>query len=122
MITGVHALIYSPEAERVRAFLRDVLGWPSVDAGGGWPIFAMPPSEVAVHPADGSTGVRQELFLMCDDLEATVAELASRGIGLARPIEQQGWGAATAIRLPGGGELGLYQPRHPTALALSRDR
>ena len=123
MITGVHALIYSPEAEQVRAFLRDVLRWPSVDAGGGWPIFAMPPAEIAIHPTgDGSAGVRQELYLMCDDLDATVAELATRGIELARPIERQSWGVATAIRLPGGGELGLYQPRHPTALALLRER
>jgi|SRR5438105_4176930 len=122
MITGVHALIYSPEAEEVRAFLRDVLGWPSVDAGGGWPIFAMPPAEIAVHPTDPTTAsVHQELYLMCEDLDATVADLAKRGVDLARPIEQQPWGAATAIRLPGGGELGLYQPRHPTALALSRD-
>jgi predicted enzyme related to lactoylglutathione lyase len=122
MITGVHALIYSPDAERVRAFLRDVLGWPSVDAGGGWPIFAMPPSEIAVHPTHDNGGAHQELYLMCEDVDATVAELAKRGVELARPIEQQPWGAATAIRLPGGGEIGLYEPRHPTALALSRDR
>jgi predicted enzyme related to lactoylglutathione lyase len=123
MITGVHALIYSPKVEQVRAFLRDVLGWPSVDAGGGWPIFAMPPSEIAVHPTENDADdVRQELFLMCDDLDATAAELAKRGVGLASEIATQPWGRATSIRLPGGGELGLYQPRHPTALALSRDR
>jgi len=122
MITGVHALIYSPDAERVRGFLRDVLGWPSVDAGGGWPIFAMPPSEIAVHPTHDGGGAHQELYLMCEDLDATVAELAKRGVELVRPIEKQPWGAATAIRLPGGGEIGLYEPRHPTALALSRDR
>ena len=123
MISGVHALIYSPRAEQVRAFLRDVLEWPSVDAGGGWPIFAMPPSEIAVHPTDDAgDGVRQELFLMCEDLDATVAELAKRGVQLSQAIAAQPWGRATAIQLPGGGELGLYQPRHPTALALSRDR
>ena len=122
MITGVHALIYSPDAERVRAFLRDVLGWPSVDAGGGWPIFAMPPSEIAVHPTHDSGDAHQELYLMCEDLDATVADLAKRGVELARPIEKQPWGVSTAIRLPGGGEIGLYEPRHPTALALSRDR
>jgi predicted enzyme related to lactoylglutathione lyase len=122
MITGVHALIYSPDAERVRAFLRDVLGWPSVDAGGGWPIFAMPPSEIAVHPTHDGGGGHQELYLMCDDLDTTVAELAKRGVELARPVEQQPWGVATAIRLPGGGEIGLYESRHPTALPLSRGR
>jgi predicted enzyme related to lactoylglutathione lyase len=120
MIIGVHALIYSPKAEQVRGLLRDVFGWPSVDAGGGWPIFAMPPAEVAVHPTEGES--RQELYIMCDDLDATVAKLASHGVGLAQPISQERWGRVTAISLPGGGELGLYQPRHPTALALSHDR
>jgi len=120
MITGVHALIYSPDAERVRALLQDVFQWPSVDAGGGWPIFAMPPSEVAVHPTREGE-VRQELYLMCDDLDATVAELAKRGVELAQPITNQGWGVVTAIRLPGGGELGLYEPRHASPLTMSRD-
>ena len=122
MITGVHALIYSPEAERVRAVLRDVFDWPSVDAGGGWPIFAMPPAEVAVHPVDDKEDSRHELYLMCDDLDTTVAELAKRGIGLSRPIEQQSWGIVTAIRLPDGTALGLYQPQHQTAIGLSRNR
>jgi|SRR5689334_4470745 len=119
MITGVHALIYSADAERVRALLQDVFQWPSVDAGGGWPIFAMPPSEVAVHPAHGGEP-RQELFLMCDDLDATVAELAKRGVELAQPITKQPWGVVTAIRLPGGGELGLYEPRHASPLTASQ--
>ena len=121
MITGIHALIYSPEADRVRAVLRDLFDWPSVEAGGGWLIFAMPPAEVAVHPSDDGDS-RHELYLMCDDLDATVAELAERGLGLARPIEQQAWGIVTAIRLPDGSELGLYEPRHPTAIGLSRKR
>ena len=121
MITGIHALIYSPDAVRVRALLRDVIGWPSVDAGAGWPIFALPPAEVAVHPVDtAGDAPRQELYLMCDDLDATVAELGAKGVELARPITNQAWGASTAIKLPGGGELGLYQPRHPTALGLAR--
>jgi len=121
MITGIHALIYSPEAGRVRTLLRDVIGWPSVDAGGGWPIFALPPAEVAVHPADDAGGVpHQELYLMCDNLDATIAELEAKGVELARPVTNQPWGASTAIKLPGGGELGLYQPRHPTALGLDR--
>lgn len=120
MITGIHALIYSPDAVRVRALLRDVIGWPSVDAGAGWPIFALPPAEVAVHPVDAAGDApRQELYLMCDDLDATVAELGAKGVELARPITNQPWGASTAIKLPGGGQLGLYQPRHPTALGLT---
>ena len=121
MITGIHALIYSPDAARVRALLRDVIAWPSVDAGGGWPIFALPPAEVAVHPMDDAGGApHQELYLMCDDLDATITDLAARGVELARPVTNQPWGASTAIKLPGGGELGLYQPRHPTALGLER--
>lgn len=121
MITGIHALIYSPDAARVRALLRDVIGWQSVDAGGGWPIFALPPAEVAVHPVDDAGDApRQELFLMCDDLDATIAEFGAKGVELARPVTNQAWGASTAIKLPGGGELGLYQPRHPTALGLGR--
>lgn len=121
MITGIHALIYSPDAARVRALLRDVIGWPAVDAGGGWPIFALPPAEVAVHPVDDAGDApSQELYLMCDNLDATIAELEAKGVELARPITNQAWGASTAIKLPGGGELGLYQPRHPTALGLGR--
>jgi hypothetical protein len=113
MINGVHALIFSKEAEQVRAFLKDVLGFESVDAGGGWLIFALPPAELGVHPTDGPS--HQELYLMCEDIEATVAELSSRGVELARPISEEGFGLVTAIRIPGG-ELALYQPKHPTAL------
>jgi hypothetical protein len=92
MINGLHAIVFSPEAEKVQAFLRDVLGLSSVDAGGGWPIFAAPPAEIAVHPSDGDR--RHELYLMCDDIDATLAELA-------------------AIRMPDGGEIAIYEPRHP---------
>ena len=113
MITGIHALLFSREADEVRAFFRDVLGFSSVDAGGGWLIFALPPAELAIHPTDGSP--RQELYLMCDDIEATVRELASRGVELTRPISDERFGLVTAIKIPGG-ELALYQPRHPTAL------
>jgi hypothetical protein len=114
MITGAHAVLFSEDAEAVRALLRDALDLESVDAGGGWLIFALPPAEVAVHPAE--RGGRHELYLMCDDIEATTAELAEKGIELARPVSDEGWGLVTALRLPGGAELGLYEPRHPTAL------
>ncbi|HEY4829223.1 MAG TPA: VOC family protein [Solirubrobacteraceae bacterium] len=112
MITGVHAVVYSPDAERVRAFLAEVLGFASVDAGGGWLIFALPPAELAAHPTQDATG-RHELYLMCDDLQETVQELKGKGVELSRPIRQERWGLVTAIRLPDGGELGLYEPRHP---------
>ncbi len=113
MITGAHTIISSPAADEVRAFLGDVLGFPSVDGGGGWPIFALPPSELAVHPADG--GTRHELFLMCDDIEATLDELNAKGAEVLGPVSDQGWGLITALRLPGGAELAIYEPRHPTA-------
>lgn len=111
MINGMHALIYSTNADADRAFLGDVLGFSSVDAGEGWLIFALPPSEVAVHPAERAS---QELYLMCDDVEATVAELSAKGVK-TDPVSDQGWGLVTAITLPSGGQLGLYQPRHPRA-------
>jgi catechol 2,3-dioxygenase-like lactoylglutathione lyase family enzyme len=112
VITGVHAIVYTPDAERVRAFLAEVLGFPSVDAGGGWLIFALPPAELAAHPAEDATG-RHELYLMCDDLQETVQELEAKGVELSRPVRQERWGVVTAIRLPDGGELGLYEPSHP---------
>jgi catechol 2,3-dioxygenase-like lactoylglutathione lyase family enzyme len=110
MITGAHAIVYSRDAEADRAFFRDVLGFRSVDAGGGWLIFALPPAELAAHPADEG---RHELYLMCDDIEATVAELERKGVEFARRVSDEGFGLLTAIKLPGGGELGLYEPRHP---------
>jgi predicted enzyme related to lactoylglutathione lyase len=111
VITGVHAILYSPDAEKVRAFFADVLELPSVDAGGGWLIFALPPAELAAHPASG--GGSHELYLMCDDIQATVAELEGKGVELVRPVSDEGFGLLTAIRLPDGTELGLYEPRHP---------
>ena len=114
MINGAHALIFSPDTEALRAFLRDTLGFPSVDAGGGWLIFALPPAELAAHPTEGD--LRHELYLMCDDIEATVEELTGKGVALTGPVSDEGFGLVTAIKLPGGGELGLYEPRHPTAL------
>lgn len=113
MINSVHALIYSREADDVRAFFENVLGWRSVDAGGGWPIFAAPPTELAVHPSDENS---HELYLMCDDLDRTVVELEGKGVKLARPVHEESWGRVTALELPGGGVLGLYEPKHPTAI------
>jgi predicted enzyme related to lactoylglutathione lyase len=114
MITGVHAVIFTRDAERDRAFFRDVLELPSVDAGGGWLIFALPPAELAAHPAE--EGGQHELYLMCEDVNATVAELKAKGVEIARSISDEGFGLVTAIRLPGGSELGLYQPMHPSPL------
>ena len=114
MITGVHAVIFTTDAEQDRAFFRDVLELPFVDAGEGWLIFALPPAELAAHPADEDG--RHELYLMCDDVHATVAELEAQGVDIARPVSDEGFGLMTAIRLPGGGELGLYEPRHRSYL------
>ena len=117
MIFGTHLVVYSADAEADRAFLRDVLGLAAVDAGHGWLIFALPPAEAAVHPA--TAGGPAELYLMCDDLEGEIAKLALKGVRCSE-IEQARWGAMARIRLPAGGELGLYQPRHPTALGLGQ--
>ena len=114
MITGAHAIVYTRDADADRAFFRDVLGFDSVDAGGGWLIFKLPPAELAAHPDE--TGGRHELYLMCDDVHATVAELEAKGVEIVREVTDAGFGLMTAIRLPGGGELGLYEPRHPSPL------
>ncbi len=114
MITGAHAIVYTRDADADRAFFRDVLGFDSVDAGGGWLIFKLPPAELAAHPDE--TGGRHELYLMCDDVHATVAELEAKGVEIVREVVDAGFGLMTAIRLPGGGELGLYEPRHPSPL------
>src|SRR3984885_6878558 len=113
MITGLHAIVFSPQAEQVRAFFADVLGLSSVDAGGGWLIFALPPAEAAVHPSDDD--IRCDLYLICDDLAAEMRSLAARGVSCS-PVEEPRWGSVTKIRLPGGGEVGLYQPKHPLAI------
>jgi len=109
MITGAHSIIYSRNPEADRAFLRDVLGLPNVDVGGGWLIFGLPPAEVAVHPSD-ENGVH-EFFLMCDDVDAFVEEMKDRGI-VCGPVQNPPWGMLTEVMLPGGGKLGVYQPRH----------
>lgn len=121
MINAAHVIVYSQDADADRAFLRDVLGFPHVDAGHGWLIFKLPPAEIAVHPADtvppADGQARHELYLMCDDLAATLAELAARGVQ-AGAVTQQRWGALAAITLPSGAPLSLYQPRHPVAHSL----
>jgi hypothetical protein len=116
MINGVHAVLFSKEAEQVRAVFRDVLGLHSVDAGDGWLIFALPPAELGVHPTDEDSSV--ELYLLCDDVAATIAELGARGLVCSRPVEDRSWGRVTFLELPGGTRLGLYEPKHPTALSL----
>ena len=115
MISGAHVIVYSKNAEADRAFFRDVLGFKSVDAGHGWLIFALPPGEAAVHPSDDSGA--HELYFMCDDLKAEMASLAKKGVKCSEVLEPR-WGSITKMRLPGGGEVGLYQPKHPTAVAL----
>ena len=116
MIFGAHVIVYSKDAEADRAFFRDVLGFSSVDAGHGWLIFALPPAEVAVHPTEGTD--QHELYLMCDDLKAEISALAAKGVRCSE-VQEARWGSITMIGLPGGGEVGLYQPKHPTALALT---
>src|SRR3954463_12879244 len=109
MITGAHIVIYSTDAEADRALLRDVLELPSIDAGHGWLLSKLPPAEAAVHPSDEND--KHELWLMCDDVEGAVRRLNARGVACA-PFSTQGWARTTRISLPGGGSLGLYEPRH----------
>jgi len=109
-ISGLHAIVFTPAATEVREFFRDALGLAHVDAGNGWPIFAMPPAELAVHPADTPS---QAIYLICDDLEATLASLEGRGVEVRRPVRKEAWGFVTEIVLPGGTELAIYQPTHP---------
>jgi len=127
MIHGAHVLLYSRDADADRAFLRDVLAWPFVDAGHGWLVFGLPPGELAVHPAAegddapaaqrhaGRTMTHAVVYLMCEDLHAEIAALAARGVATTGVREAE-WGVFTSIVLPSGGELGLYEPHHPTAL------
>jgi catechol 2,3-dioxygenase-like lactoylglutathione lyase family enzyme len=117
MILGAHVIVYSKDAKADREFLRDVLGFGSVDAGHGWLIFALPPAEVAVHPANENN--RHELYLLSDDLEAEMTALGKKGVGCSE-VQEERWGSITKIQLPGGGEVGLYQPKHPTAFSSQR--
>jgi catechol 2,3-dioxygenase-like lactoylglutathione lyase family enzyme len=124
VINAAHVVIYTKDAEADRAFFRDVLGFASVDAGHGWLIFALPPAELGIHPtsedhgptADALKG-RHQLYLMCDDVSATVEDLRSKGVGFTQPIQEAGFGLLTALKLPGGSELYLYQPKHPSPLS-----
>lgn len=109
MITGAHVIVYSADAEADRVFVRDVLGLQSVDAGDGWLIFALPPAEMAVHPAEHTDA--HELYLLTEDVAALVSDLRRRHVGCTDP-EDRGWGVLTQVTLPGGGHMGIYQPRH----------
>jgi catechol 2,3-dioxygenase-like lactoylglutathione lyase family enzyme len=111
LINAVHTILYAHDADAARAFFADVLGLHSVDAGGGWLIFALPPAELAVHPAHGDR--KQELYLMTDDLEATLAELRERGVSVVSEPADAGWGVLASVDVPGYGPVGLYEPRHP---------
>jgi catechol 2,3-dioxygenase-like lactoylglutathione lyase family enzyme len=115
VISGAHVILYSKNAEADRAFFRDVLGFPAVDAGRGWLIFALPPAEAAFHPSDQNGA--HELYFLCDDLQAEIAGLAKKNVKCSE-VHEERWGSITKVRLPGGGDVGLYQPKHPTALGL----
>jgi catechol 2,3-dioxygenase-like lactoylglutathione lyase family enzyme len=117
VIAGAHVIVFAEDADPARAFFRDVLGFAGVDAGEGWLIFALPPAELAVHP--GPRG--HELFFMCDDIERTVRELERKGAEFTAPVSDEGWGLLTRLRVPGAGEIGLYEPRHPSPLTKSRE-
>lgn len=116
MIKGAHVILYSKDPEADRKFFRDTLKYPHADAGDGWLIFALPPAEVAVHPTmEGSEGGSHELYLMCEDVQAFVEQMKAQGLSCTEP-EDHGWGVLTALTLPGGGQLGVYQPRHASPL------
>ena len=115
MITGMHALVYAPDAPAVREFLRDKLGWDHIDNGDGWLIFALPPAELGVHPTEGPG--QHELYLLCDDIKATVAELATKGVEFTGPPVDRGFGVVATMKLPGGGHLSVYEPRHRLAIS-----
>jgi hypothetical protein len=115
MISGAHVILYSQDADADRALFRDVLNFPSIDAGHGWLIFALPAAEAAFHSA--TENGRHELYLMCDDLASEIAGLREKGVRCS-PVQEERWGTLTSIMLPGGGTVGLYQPKHPTALSM----
>jgi len=120
MISGIHTLIYSKDAKRAREFFKDVLELPSVDAGEGWLIFALPPAELAIHPTEGKS--YHELYFMCEDIKETTDKLKKKGIKIIDPITDRGWGLVTRIKLRSGDEFGLYQPKHPAAIGLKPSR
>jgi catechol 2,3-dioxygenase-like lactoylglutathione lyase family enzyme len=119
-ILGTHLLLYTPEPEKLREVLRDTFGFSNVDAGDGWLIFAMPPAEMGVHPAEGPTyesGTRHQVSFMCDDIHATVADLRAKGVRIDGDPEDEGWGISVMMTLPGNVKVQLYEPRHPTAIS-----
>jgi len=118
VIAGAHAIVFAEDAEAARAFVRDVLGLAAVDAGDGWLIFALPPAELAFHPGPGwGLGVGHHvLFLMCHDVHGAVAELEGKGVEFVAPITDEGYGLVTRFKVPGAGQMGLYEPRHPSPL------
>ena len=121
-INGLHGLLYSSEPEKLRAMLRDVFKFKSVDAGGGWLIFAMPPAELGVHPLEGENfeaGYRHLLSFMCDDITKTIAELRAKGVNVVGEPRDEGYGITTMLHLPGGCEVMLYEPRHPIAAGMN---
>jgi catechol 2,3-dioxygenase-like lactoylglutathione lyase family enzyme len=118
MITGAHVILFVPDADATRAFFRDTLGMPAVDAGDGWLIFALPPAELAAHPTEGD--VTHQLYLLCDDLTATIAELRRKGVEFADEPSEHGWGTLISLKVPGGGTIGLYEPKHSSPLAAGR--
>ena len=117
MINGAHVILFVPDADATRAFLRDVLELPSVDAGAGWLIFALPPAELAAHPTSG--GVGHELYLMCDDLASTIADLRAKDVEFVGEPSERDWGTVVSLKVPGGGTLALYQPKHSSPLERS---
>jgi catechol 2,3-dioxygenase-like lactoylglutathione lyase family enzyme len=123
MINAAHTIIHAEDPDAARAFFRDVLGMANVDAHGGWLIFQLPPGELGIHPAadPGAPSGHHELYLMCDDIERTVADLRAAGVEFTGPIENRGFGLVTTFKVPGAGAMGLYEPRHPTAYDLAPD-
>jgi catechol 2,3-dioxygenase-like lactoylglutathione lyase family enzyme len=119
VIAGAHALLYAEDPEAARSFFRDVLGFPSVDAGGGWLIFALPPGELGIHPLERAEQMsgRAELYLMCHDVSRTVAELEAKGVEFTQPVSDEGFGLLTRFKVPGAGEAWLYEPKHASPLA-----
>jgi catechol 2,3-dioxygenase-like lactoylglutathione lyase family enzyme len=115
VITGTHAIVYAEDAAAARAFFRDVLGFPHVDVGDGWLVFRLPPAELGVHPTGDDAPAGHELFLTCDDIEATVAELRAKGVEFASEVSDRGWGLFVSMVVPGAGRVGLYEPRHALA-------
>jgi catechol 2,3-dioxygenase-like lactoylglutathione lyase family enzyme len=113
MINGTHVMVYSHDAEADRAFLRDTLGFAGIDAGEGWLIFKLPPAEIAVHPTEGET--KHQLYLMCDDIQKTLEDLATKGVEISGQVSDEGWGQLASIKLPSGSEIALYEPRHAIA-------